>query len=82
MRAIGLGEVGIEAAVRFRQRRFTRGMAVDLALGIGVARAGGVGFALAPLDEILGHLFNHGMHAGGTSSRVRRRADRTGRLQL
>jgi hypothetical protein len=32
--------------VGFRQRRFPRGMAVDLALGIGVTLARGIGLAL------------------------------------
>ena len=38
--------VGGEAAVGFRQRRFARGVAVDLALGRGMAFARGVGLAL------------------------------------
>ena len=38
--------VGGEAAVRFGQRRFARGVAVDLALGRGMAFARGVGLAL------------------------------------
>ena len=46
MRGLGLGAVGVEAAVRFGQRRFSRGVAVDLALGRGMAFARGIGLAL------------------------------------
>ena len=46
MRGFGLGAVGIEAAVRFGQRRLPRGVAIDLALGGGVTFARGIGFAL------------------------------------
>ena len=38
--------VGGEAAMGFGQRRFARGVAVDLALGIGMAFARGIGLAL------------------------------------
>ncbi len=44
--AVGLAAVGGEAAVGFGQRRFPRGMAIDLAFGRGVAFARGVGLAL------------------------------------
>ena len=46
MRALGLGAVGGEAAVRLGQRRLPRGMAVDLALGRGMTFARGIGLAL------------------------------------
>jgi hypothetical protein len=46
MRAFGLGAVGIEAGMRFGQRRFSRGVAVDLALGGGMALARRIGLAL------------------------------------
>ena len=46
MRGLGLGAVGGEAAVGFGQRRFARGVAVDLALGRGMAFARGIGLAL------------------------------------
>jgi hypothetical protein len=46
MRAFGLGAVGIEAGMCFGQRRFSRGMSVDLALGSGMALACGIGLAL------------------------------------
>ena len=46
MRGLGLGAVGIEAAVGFGQRRLPRGVAIDLALGSGMALARGVGLAL------------------------------------
>src|SRR5436305_7485148 len=36
MGALGLGAIRGEAEVRFRERRFARGMAIDLALGAGV----------------------------------------------
>ena len=46
MRGIGLGAVGIEAGVGFGQRRFPRRMAIDFALGSGMAFARGIGLAL------------------------------------
>ena len=46
MRTKGFGEVGVETAVSFRQRRLPRGVAVDLALGSGMTFARGVGLAL------------------------------------
>ena len=46
MRGLGFAAVGIEAAMGFGQRRFARGMAVDLALGIGMAFARRIGLAL------------------------------------
>ena len=46
MRGLGLGAVGIEAGMRFGQRRFSRGVAVDFALGRGMAFARGIGLAL------------------------------------
>ena len=46
MRGMGLGTVGVEAAVGFGQRRLPRGVAIDLALGVGMAFARGVGLAL------------------------------------
>ena len=46
MRGFRLGAVGIEAAVRFRQRRLPCGVAVDLALGGGMTFARGIGLAL------------------------------------
>ncbi len=46
MRGLGLGTVGVEAAMGFGQRRLARGVAIDLALGSGVALARGVGLAL------------------------------------
>ena len=46
VRGIGLREIGIEAAVRFRQRRVSRRMAVDLAFGRSMALARGVGLVL------------------------------------
>jgi len=42
-----LGAVGVEAAVSFRQRRLARGVRIDLALGIGMTFARGVGFGAA-----------------------------------
>src|SRR6202023_1168244 len=44
--ALGFKPIGVEAAVRFGQRRFSRGVTIDLALGIGVALARGIGLAL------------------------------------
>jgi len=52
MRALGLKEVGIEAAVGFGQRRLPRGVAIDLALGIGMAFARGIGLALRGAPRI------------------------------
>src|SRR5258708_9568787 len=46
MRAVSLRAVGIEAAMGFGQRRLARGMAIDLALGSGVASTRVVGLAL------------------------------------
>jgi len=46
VRALGLGAVSIEAALGFGQSRLPRGVAVDLALGGGMAFARGVGLAL------------------------------------
>ena len=41
-----LGAVGVEAAVSLGQRRLPRGMAIDLALGIGMTLTRGIGLAL------------------------------------
>ena len=46
MRGLDLAAIGGKARMGLRQRRFPRGMAVDLAFGGGMAFAGGVGLAL------------------------------------
>jgi len=52
MRAMGLKAVGGEAGVSFGQRRLPRGVAIDLALGIGMAFARGIGLALCGTPRI------------------------------
>ena len=54
MRGVGFSAIGGEAAVRFGQRRFARGVAVDLALGRGMAFAGGIGLALRGAPRLAG----------------------------
>ncbi len=60
MRAMGLGAVGIEAAVSFCQRRLSRGVAIDLALGIGMTFARGIGLALCCAPRIARGSFRGG----------------------
>src|SRR5256886_4244574 len=60
MRAVGLGAVGVEAAMGFGQRRLARGVAIDLALGISVAFTRGVGFALRGAPGIARGSFGSG----------------------
>src|SRR5258708_14355258 len=56
----GFGEVGVEAGVGFGPRRLARGVAIDLALGIGAAFARGVGFALRGAPGIARGSFGSG----------------------
>jgi hypothetical protein len=52
MRALSFGAVGGEAGVGFGQRRLPRGVAIDLALGRGMALARGIGLALGGAPRI------------------------------
>ena len=54
MRGVGLAAVGGKAAMGFGQRRFARGVAVDLALGRGMAFARGIGLALRGAPGLAG----------------------------
>ena len=54
MRGFGLAAIGGETGVGFGQRRFTRGVAIDLALGCGMAFARGIGLALRGTPGLAG----------------------------
>ena len=54
MRGFGLAAIGGEAGMGFGQRRFARGVAVDLALGRGMAFARGIGLALRGTPGLAG----------------------------
>src|SRR5260370_12048758 len=48
VRSFRLGAVGVEAAVSLGQRRLSRGVAIDLALGIGMTLTPGIAPPLPP----------------------------------
>ena len=54
MRGFGLAAIGGEAGVGFGQRGFARGVAIDLALGCGMAFARGIGLALRGTPGLAG----------------------------
>src|SRR6185437_9218765 len=61
VRGLRFGAVGIDAAVGFRQRRFARGVTVDLAFGRRVPLARGIGLALRGAPRIA----RGGLRGGG-----------------
>src|SRR4051812_6910641 len=62
MRSLRLGTVGGEAAMRFDERGFARGMTVDFAFGAGVALARGIELALRGAPSLARGAFGAGRH--------------------